>query len=69
MSKEQPLKSVDCVEYAPLIIKRILTDCPSHNNRRREYFGSYYKTMKQPLTDGDTFYDATRYILLSASIY
>ena len=39
-------------EDTPLPIKHILTDIPSLNNRRRQFFGSTNKTVKL-LNDGD----------------
>ena len=48
-------------EDTPLTIKRILTERPSLNNIRRQFFGSTNKTMKQLLNDGDTTYGDTLY--------
>ena len=42
-----------------LTIKRILTEHQSLKNRRRQFFGSTDKTMKQLLRDGDTTYGDT----------
>ena len=46
-------------EDTPLTIKNILTERPSLNNRRRQFFGTTNKTMKQLLNDGDTAYGDT----------
>jgi len=48
-------------EYTLLSTKYILTQCPSLNNRRREFFDSTNKTMKELLNDGDTANDGTLY--------
>ena len=48
-------------EDTPLTIKLILTERPSLNHRRRQFFGSTYKTMKQFLNDGDITYGDTLY--------
>ena len=61
MSREQPPICEDCGEDTPLTIKHILTECPSLNNRRRQFFGTTNKTMKQLLNDGDTTYGGTLY--------
>ena len=50
-----------CRLDTPLTIKRILTGWPSRNNRRRQFFGSTNKTMKQLLNGGDTTYGGTLY--------
>ena len=47
MSKEQPPTYVDYGKDTPLTIKHILTERPSLNNRRRQFFGTTNKTMKQ----------------------
>ena len=52
ISREQP----PTCEDTPLTIKRILTERPSPNNIKRQFFGSNIKTMKQLLNDGDTTY-------------
>ena len=51
--REQPSSCEDCGEDTPLAIKHVLTECPSLNNRRRQFFGTTNKTMKQFLNDGD----------------
>ena len=43
------------------LTKRILTERPSLNNRRRQFFGSTNETVKQLLIDGDTAYGETLY--------
>ena len=45
----------------PLTMKRILTERPSLNNRRRQLFGSTNKSMKEFLNDGDTTNGDTLY--------
>ena len=59
--REQSPTCEDCGEDTPLTIKRILLECPSLNNRRRQFFGIINKTMKQLLNDGDTTYGGTLY--------
>ena len=49
---------VKTAENTQLTLKRILKERPSHNNRRRQFFDSTNKTMKQ-LNDGDTTYGDT----------
>ena len=61
LSREQPSTCEDCGEDTPLTIKHILTECSSLNNRRRQFFDSTNKTMKQLLNDGDTTYGGTLY--------
>ena len=48
-------------EETLLTTKRILTEHPSLNNRRRQFFGSTTKTVKRALNDGDTTYGDTLY--------
>ena len=59
MSREQPPECEACGEDTPLTIKHILTECPSLNNKRCQFFGSTNKTMRQFLKDGDTTYGGT----------
>ena len=62
MSREQSPTCEDCGEDTPLTIKHIiLTECPSLNNRRRQFFGTTNKIMKQLLNERDTTYDDTLY--------
>ena len=44
-----------------LTIKRILTERPSLNNRKRQFFDSTSKPMKQLINDGDTTNGDTLY--------
>ena len=70
MSREQAPTCEDCGEDTPLSIKHILTECPSLNIRRRQFFGTISKTMKKLLNDGNKTYGNTLYIyLLSTFIY
>ena len=64
MSREQPQTCEDCGEDIPLTIKHILTECPALNHKRRQFFGTANKTMKQLLNDGDTSYGGTLYRFL-----
>ena len=64
MSSEQPPTCEDCGEDTPLTIKHIITKRPSLNNRKRQFFGSTNKTMKQLLNDGDITYGDTLYKVL-----
>ena len=48
-------------EDTPVTIKHILTEYPSLNNRRCQFFGSTNKTMKQLLNNGDLAYGDTLY--------
>ena len=59
MSREQAPIYEDCGKDTPLKIKHILTQCPLLNNRRRQFFDSINKTMKQLHNDGDTSYCGT----------
>ena len=43
-------------EDPPLTVKHILTEQPSLNNRKRQFFGSTNKTIEQLLNDVDTTY-------------
>ena len=61
MSREQPSTCEDCGEDTPIIIKHIIRECHSSNNRRRQLFGTSNKTMKQLLDDGATTYGGTLY--------
>ena len=47
-------------EDTSLTIKRIQTERSSVNDRRRQFFGSTNKTMKQLLNDGNTTYGDTQ---------
>ena len=61
MSREQPPTCGDSGEDTPLTIKRILTERPSLNNRRRQFFGATNKTMQQLLSNGHTTYGGPLY--------
>ena len=60
-TREHPPSCEDCGEYTPLTISHVLTECPQLNNRRRRFFGTTNKTMKQFFIDGDTSCGGTLY--------
>ena len=45
MSREQPPTCEDCGEDTLPTIKHTLTECPSLNNRRRQFLGTTNKTI------------------------
>ena len=62
MSRKQ-LPTYEDWEDTPLRVKSILWKPLTHNNRRRQFFGSTNKTMKPLLSDGDTTYGGTLFKL------
>ena len=69
MSREQPVTFEDCGKDTPLTIKHILRECPSLNNRKRQFFALPTKQWNSSSTM-DLQDTVALYIkLLQASIY